>query len=208
MMALTGQVLVIFILFHILGNSTIFFHELNGYASALHALPVVVWGGRLVIVLAFMLHLGYGALLTLENRASKPKHYAKTSFRNATFAGRYQIWTGVVIAAFLIYHLLQFTFRVTNADVSADLHQDFLGRPDVFRMVVLSFQQIGIAGIYIVSLAALGLHLIHGIQSSLQTWGMANESSLPIIEKSGATASVILFLWYAAIPIAIVCGIL
>jgi succinate dehydrogenase / fumarate reductase cytochrome b subunit len=109
---------------------------------------------------------------------------------------------------FLVYHLLQFTLRVTNPEISADAHQDALGRPDVFMMVVRSFQQIGISGVYIVALACLGLHLLHGIQSSFQSWGLNNELTLPVVEKSGTVASVILFIWYIAIPLAIVAGIL
>jgi succinate dehydrogenase / fumarate reductase cytochrome b subunit len=207
-MAITGQILIFFIIFHISGNSTIFFHKLNAYVVALHQLPVVVWGGRLVIIAAFALHIWYGTVLKLENYAAKPQTYAVANFRNATFAGRNQIWTGVTIAAFLVYHLLQFTLRVTNPDISADTHMDALGRPDVFMMVVRSFEQLGISGVYLVSLAALGLHLLHGIQSSFQTWGMTNDRTLPAIEKSGTAASILLFIWYIAIPVSIVAGIL
>ncbi len=203
MMAITGQILVIFVVFHISGNSTIFFHKLNAYVSALNTLPVLVWGGRIILILAYILHVWYGTILKLENRASKPEAYIKTNYRQATFAGRYQIWTGVIIAIFIVYHLLQFTFQLTNPTLAADTHLDSLGRADVFMMVVRSLQQIGISGIYIISLAALGLHLIHGIQSSFQTWGLPNDRTLPIIEKTGTIASVILFLWYIAIPVAI-----
>ncbi|MGE5174097.1 MAG: succinate dehydrogenase cytochrome b subunit [Betaproteobacteria bacterium] len=207
-MALTGQVLVIFIIFHIAGNSTIFFHALNAYVVALYGLPVFVWGGRALLVAAFVFHIWYGTVLKLENYAAKSQPYAVTHYLKATFAGRYQIWTGVIIAVFLIYHLLQFTFQVTNPSLAADIHQDVLGRPDVFTMVLRSFQQTAIAGVYVISLAALGLHLLHGIQSSFQTWGLTNDKTLPLIEKYGAIASVILFLWYIAIPVVIVAGIL
>src|SRR5512147_2957468 len=208
MMAISGQVLVIFIVFHIAGNSSIFFHALNAYVVALHALPVVVWGGRFILIAAFVLHIWYGTVLKLENHAAKPQTYAVTNFRNASFAGRNQIWTGVVIAAFLVYHLLQFTIRVTNPEISADTHQDALGRPDVFMMVVRSFEQLGISGVYLIALAALGLHLLHGIQSSFQTWGMTNDGTLPVIENSGTAASVMLFIWYIAIPVSVVAGML
>ncbi len=207
-MAITGQILVLFIVFHVVGNSTFFFHALNAYVMALYNLPVFVWGGRVVLVIACILHLYYGAVLKLENYAAKPRAYAVTNYRQATLAGRYQIWTGVVIAVFLVYHLLQFTFQITNPSIAADTHPDMLGRPDVFTMVVRSFQQIGIAGIYVLSLAALGLHLVHGIQSSFQTWGLANDGTLPAIEKAGNAASVVLFLWYVAIPLSVVVGIL
>ena len=208
MMAITGQILVIFIVFHIAGNSSIFFHKLNAYVVALYTLPVFVSGGRIVLVLAFLFHIWYGTVLKLENYSSRPTPYAVVRYNRATFSGRYQIWTGVVIAAFLIYHLLQFTFQVTNPGIAADTHMDALGRPDIFSMVVQSFRNIGISGIYVISLAALGLHLLHGVQSSFQTWGLNNERTLPVIEKTGTIASIILFLWYVAIPAVIVMGIL
>ena len=207
-MAITGQVLVLFIVFHVAGNSTIFFHALNAYVAALYRLPVFVWGGRLVLVLAFIFHSYYGIVLKLENNKAKPESYAVTSYRKATFAGRNQIWTGVLVLAFLAYHLLQFTFQTTNPGIAADTHLDALGRPDVFTMVVASFRQIGIAGVYVFSLLALGLHLLHGMQSSLQTWGLNNDRTLPVFEKTGLVASIVLFLWYAAIPICILMGIL
>jgi succinate dehydrogenase cytochrome b subunit len=208
MMAITGQILVIFLVFHISGNSTIFFHKLNAYVAALYTLPVFVWGGRIVIILAFILHMWYGTILKFENRAAKSESYIETNYRQATFAGRYQIWTGVIVAAFLVYHLLQFTFQLTSPMLAANTHLDTLGRANIFMMVVSSFQQIGISSIYIISLAALGLHLLHGIQSSFQSWGLTNDRTLPVIEKTGAVASVILFLWYIAIPVAIVVGLL
>ncbi len=207
-MAITGQILVIFIVFHIAGNSSIFFHKLNAYVVALYTLPVFVWGGRIVLILAFVFHIWYGTVLKLDNYSAKPTPYAVVHYNRATFYGRYQIWTGVIIAAFLIYHLLQFTFQVTNPGIAADTHMDSLGRPDIFSMVVQSFRNIGISGIYVISLVALGLHLLHGVQSSFQTWGLNNERTLPVIEKTGAIASVILFLWYVAIPGVILIGLL
>jgi succinate dehydrogenase / fumarate reductase cytochrome b subunit len=207
-MAITGQILVIFVIFHIAGNSTVFFHKLNAYVAGLYGLPVFVWGGRVILIAAFAVHLYYGTVIKLENRAAKPQPYVVTHYLHATFAGRNQIWTGVIIVVFLIYHLLQFTFQVTNPAISADSHVDALGRPDVFMMVVRSFQNIAVSAAYVVSLAALGLHLLHGMQSSIQTWGLNNERTLPVFEKSGTIASVILFLWYAAVPVVIVAGLL
>ena len=207
-MAISGQILVIFVIFHIAGNSSIFFHRLNAYVVALYGLPVFVWGGRIILIAAFAIHIYYGTVIKLENHAAKPQPYAVTHYLHATFAGRNQIWTGVIIIAFLIYHLLQFTFQVTNPAISADSHPDTLGRPDVFMMVVHSFQYIDVSAVYIISLAALGLHLFHGVQSSIQTWGMNNERTLPFFERSGKLASVIVFLWYSAIPVAIMWGLL
>ena len=207
-MALTGQVLVLFILFHISGNSAIFSHRLNAYVAGLDALAWLVWPGRLVLGLAFLLHAIFGALLKFEDNAARPQAYLMRRFRQATTAGRYQFWTGVAIAAFVVYHLLQFSFQVTDPSLAADTHPDALGRPDVFMMVVQSFRHVLITAIYTVALACLGLHLMHGIQSSFQTWGLTSEAALPVIVKTGNAAAVLLFFWYAAIPISIAIGLL
>ena len=207
LMAITGQVLVIFVIFHIAGNTTIFFSTLNAYVADLSAMKAFVWAGRVILFVSFIIHIYYGAVLKLENYAARPHGYIVSNYIRATFAGRIQIWTGVLIAVFVIYHLLQFTFQVTNPAIAADAHPDALGRPDVFMMVVRSFQHVGISTAYIVALAALALHLTHGIQSSFQTWGLNNDRTLSVFEGSGMLASAILFLWYIAIPLAVVAGI-
>jgi succinate dehydrogenase / fumarate reductase cytochrome b subunit len=208
LMTITGQLMVIFVIVHVLGNSTIYVNWLNAYATDLHAFPPVLWLIRLMMIASVLLHIYLGIVLTLENRASKPQAYAVTHSISATFAGRNMIWTGSLIFFFLMYHLLQFTFQVTDPSIAAVRNLDAAGRPDVLSMVVRSFQHTGIAFIYVVSMAALLLHLTHGIQSSFQTWGLNNDKSLPILIKAGTITAVVLFLGYIAIPVVIVAGIL
>ncbi|MEK6743942.1 MAG: succinate dehydrogenase cytochrome b subunit [Nitrospirota bacterium] len=202
-MAATGQLMVLFIILHVLGNATIYFGLLNAYAAHLHALPPLVWSFRLGLIILFSFHIFYGIALTLENNAAKPQSYVMRNDLSATFAGRNMVWTGAVIGSFLIYHLLHFTVQVTNPALAAAKHMDTLGRPDVVRMVIKSFQDLGIASVYLLSMTALWLHLSHGIQSSFQTWGLNSEQSLPIIKRAGAFAAIVLFLAYIAVPVLI-----
>ena len=208
MMAATGQLLVLFIILHVLGNSTIYFGWLNAYAAHLHALPPLLWSFRLVMIALFSLHLFFAIVLTLENSAARPQPYLVKKNLESTFAGRNMIWTGAVIGVFLFYHLLHFTFQVTNPAIAAVRHPDSLGRPDVFLMVARSFQNIGISTLYIVAVIALWLHLSHGIQSSFQTWGLNSDRSFPVVKGGSAAAAIILFIAYVAIPVVIVTGIL
>lgn len=208
LMALTGQVMVLFVIAHVAGNSTIYAGSINAYSAGLHGLPVLLWAVRLVMIAAVFIHVSLGIVLTIENQAAKPRDYAVTRRLRATFAGETMIWTGLVIAAFLIYHLLQFTFQVVNPEIGAAHNPDTLGRPDVFRMLVQSFQRIGISLAYLVSLVALLLHLMHGIQSSLQTWGLNSDRTLPAAETSGTLAAVILFIGYIAIPVVVMMGLI
>ena len=208
MMAATGQLLVLFIILHVLGNSTIYFGWLNAYAAHLHALPPLLWSFRLGMIALFSLHLFFAIVLTLENSAARPQPYLVKKNLESTFAGRNMIWTGAVIGVFLFYHLLHFTFQVTNPAIAAVRHPDSLGRPDVFLMVARSFQNIGISTLYIVAVIALWLHLSHGIQSSFQTWGLNSDGSFPVVKGGSAAAAIILFIAYVAIPVVIVTGIL
>ncbi len=209
-MAVSGLMMALFVAAHLLGNTSIFAGPdgINAYAAKLHELWPIVWAYRLVMVVLFSLHLFYGIQLTLENYRAKPKAYAVRKDLSTTFAGKSMIWTGLIIGGFLIYHLLHFTIQVTNPEISAGRNLDMAGRPDVFRMVVLSFQKALISFIYIGAMIALALHLTHGMQSFFQTLGLNNDRTLPVITKSGTLAAVIIFLGYIAIPLVILIGIL
>jgi succinate dehydrogenase / fumarate reductase cytochrome b subunit len=208
LMAFTGQMMLLFVVVHLLGNSTVYFHNLNAYAAALHALPVLVWTFRLFMAVMLCLHVYLGIVLTLENKKAKPLAYAVNTQLSSTFAGRNMVWTGALIGVFLVYHLLHFTIQVIDPAVSALRNPDALGRPDVSTMVLGSFRHIGIVSFYIISVVGLLLHLFHGIQSSLQTWGLNNEKSFPVITRGGQIAAAILSLGYAAIPVLIAMGLL
>ncbi len=206
LMAVTGIMMFFFIIIHVVGNSTIYFGWLNAYAEHLHALPPLVWAFRLVMLTLFAVHVFYGIQLTLENNSAKPVAYAVKNNLRATFASKNMIWTGIIIAVFLVYHLLHFTLHVTNPDISNGV--DSLGRPDVFHMVVYSFQKAGIVAIYVVAMIALALHLSHGIQSFFQTLGLNTQNLLPSFVKAAAIIAAVLFIGYVSIPIVILIGIL
>ena len=210
LMALTGQFMILYVIAHVAGNSTIYAGAINGYAEGLRHWPftIVLWSSRVFLFLSVALHTAYGIALKLENRRAKPEAYAVTRYRSATFAGRTMVWSGLIVLLFLAFHLLHFTFQVTNPALSALRHPDALGRPDVLGMVVGSFRHAGIASIYIFSVLALGLHLYHGAESSAQTEGLNDEKSLPVVVKTGRIFSAVLFLAYAAIPVSILAGLL
>jgi succinate dehydrogenase / fumarate reductase cytochrome b subunit len=209
-MAVTGVMLFLFVLIHLAGNSTIFMGLINAYGERLHALPALVWVFRAALLMFLVVHVYFGIVITLENNAARPQAYTVKKSLRATFASKNMIWTGVLIALFLVYHILHFTLNVTNPELGAGVagNVDKLGRPDVFKMVVLSFKQIPISSLYIASLIVLALHLTHGVQSFFQTLGLNCEKSLPVFEKASMLASMVIFIGYASIPIVILIGIL
>jgi succinate dehydrogenase / fumarate reductase cytochrome b subunit len=206
--AVSGQIMVLFIIVHVLGNSTVYFGGLNAYAEKLHSLSLLVWKTRIFMSIILAVHIFFSIQVTLENWKSKPGSYAVTKNLRSTFSSRNMIWTGAVIGTFLVFHLLHFTFQVINPSFAASANMDAMGRPDVTLMVVSGFQHYLASFIYMSSMVALLLHLFHGIQSSFQSLGINNEKSMPFIIKTGSVAAIILFLGYIAIPVIILLGLL
>src|SRR5208283_4616000 len=205
-MAVTGIILLAFLVIHLFGNSLIYVGWINAYGERLHSLPPVVWVFRIVMLCVFAIHIYFGTMLTLENNAARPAPYAVKKNLRATFSGRTMIWTGLLIVVFLVYHLLHFTMRVTNPDISNSI--DALGRLDVFKMIVFSFKNFAISGIYFAGMIILALHLSHGVQSFVQTFGLNGDKTIPTVEKAGTTVALILFLGFVSIPVVIILGIL
>ncbi len=205
--AVTGLFMLLFIVVHLLGNTTIFAGPdgINAYAEKLHGLGPFVWVSRIFMGAMLCLHAIFAILLTLENRAANPGKYAVKKMLKATFAGETMIWTGLLLLAFIVYHLLQFTARVTPDLV---LGTDAKNRFDVFTMVFSSFRITPIALIYVAAMVALFLHLSHGIQSIFQTIGLNNDKTLPQFGALGKLLSALFLVGYSAIPVLILAGIL
>jgi succinate dehydrogenase / fumarate reductase cytochrome b subunit len=207
-MAITGLLMVLFVVGHLLGNLSIFAGPdgINAYADKLHSLGPVVWTTRIVMGIAVLLHLVLAIQITMENSAAKPDKYAVSKSLRATFAGKTMIWTGVILGAFVVYHLLHFTFRIPAMNLV--LQEDASNRFDVFSMVVNSFRSASIVLIYLVAMVSLFLHLTHGIQSTFQTLGLSNGKLLPQYGLAGKVLSGIFLIGYGAIPVLILVGIL
>lgn len=209
-MAVTGLIMFLFVVVHLLGNTTIFMGAdgINAYAEHLHALGPLVWIFRLVLLVVFVLHITYGIQLTLENRSARPISYSLKEENRTTFAASTMIYTGLALLAFIVYHLLHFTVQVTNPEISAGaLPPDALGRPDVFSMVVLSFQKFFITLIYVAAMVVLLLHLSHGVQSFVQTMGWNNAKSLSVMERISKAVAIVLLVGFGAIPLSILLGL-
>jgi len=161
-----------------------------------------------VLLVVFLLHITYGIQLTLENRSARPVSYSLKEENRTTFAASTMIYTGLALLAFIVYHLLHFTVQVTNPEISAGaLPPDALGRPDVFSMVVLSFQKFFITLIYVAAMVVLLLHLSHGVQSFVQTMGWNSAKSLPVMERISKAVAIVLLVGYVAIPLSILLGL-
>lgn len=208
-LAISGQIMVLFVIVHLIGNSTIFVPGgINAYAGHLHALTPLVWSFRLLMLVIFVSHIYFGIVITLENRAAKPRAYAVNKRLKTTFAGENMIWTGILLGLFVIGHILHFTARLTP-DISSRL--SYLSRGDLFdvsSMVVGSFQNGAVASIYLAAMGVLFLHMFHGLQSFFQTMGWNNDRTMPVIIRFGRITAFIFLIGYGSIPILIFLRIL
>ncbi len=206
LMAVTGLLLVGFVTIHLLGNLSVFAGPdgINAYAVKLHSLGALVWVFRLGMLALFAVHITFGIKLSIENRTATPDNYAIKSRMKTTFSSESMLYTGLILLAFLIYHLLHFTVQITNPEISAaKLPLDAAMRPDVYSMVVLSFQKVFISLVYIVAMIALFLHLAHGLSSFVQTFGLNNGPSHEKVTLGGKLVAVGYLLAYVAIPVLI-----
>jgi succinate dehydrogenase / fumarate reductase cytochrome b subunit len=210
-MAITGQAMVLFAVIHLLGNSSIFGWlpgGINAYAHHLHSMPApIIIGFRLGLLAFACVHIWFGIQLTIENRGGRPQQYAVKSVQKASFASENMIWTGCLLLAFILYHLLHFTFQVVSPE-SAALTHPVNGVPNVLGMVVAAFQKMSVTLIYAGAMVVLFLHLSHGIQSFFQTLGWSNDRVQPFITKAGTLVALALFFGYAAVPLSILLRIL
>ncbi len=207
LMAVSGFFLLMFIVAHLAGNSTIFIGSdwINAYATHLHELGPFVWAFRAFMLAMLLIHMVFGVILTLENWGANPGKYAVTKRLKVTFSSRTMIWTGLLLLSFIVYHLLQFTLHITPDIVLA---ADEVGRFDVFTMVVSSLRVMAIAVIYIFAMVVLFLHTQHGIQSFLQTLGLSNDNLQPRYTLAGKLISAVFLVGFGAIPVLILTGIL
>jgi len=206
-MAVTGLLMVLFVVGHLAGNSTVFFgpNALNAYAAKLHEMAPVVWITRVVMLVAVVTHLAISIQITLENEAANPQKYAVDRSLRATFASKSMIWTGLLLGVFIVGHLLHFTVRNLPGTV---IGYDALNRFDVFAMVTDAFRKASVSILYVVAMIALFLHLSHGVQSLFQTLGLSNDKLQPAYGTGGKVLSTIFLIGYGAIPVAILIHLL
>lgn len=205
--AVTGVILILFVIGHLLGNLQIFLGPewINGYAQHLHDLGPLLWIIRIFLTIVVLLHIYYTIRLAAENRRARPERYRRKDIVKASFASRTMVMSGLIILAFVVYHLLQFTVRTTDPRF-ARLPLDPLGHYDVYSMMVLGFSSPLISGFYILAVFLLALHLSHGSSSFFQSLGLNNQKLAPRLARGGQIFAWLLFFGYGSIPAAVLLG--
>lgn len=207
-MAVTGIALFVFVIIHMAGNLQIYLgrEAINNYAAFLKAKPGLLWTARLGLLAIVIMHITAALQLVSANSDARPQKYDKGKTVAASYAARTIFVSGLLIFAFIIYHLMHFTFGVTNPEFMSlkdpidPLHHD------VYGMMVRGFSNPLVSGFYIVAMAFLYLHLSHGVSSSLQSLGIRNRSNVRAVHRTARIAALIIFLGNISIPIAVLAG--
>jgi succinate dehydrogenase / fumarate reductase cytochrome b subunit len=205
-MAITGVGLFLFVIVHMLGNLQVFVGPgaVNAYAVFIKSKPWLLWGGRAGLLVVVVLHISTAIQLALRNRAARPEPYANARPYMATYASRSLVLSGLMLLAFIVYHLMHFTTGLV--DPSYLQLRDEFGRHDVYRMTVLGFSRPAVSAFYIAAMAMLCLHLSHGVGSSFQSLGFKNKNTAIVIDRVSKLAAVVVFLGNCSMPLAVLAG--
>jgi succinate dehydrogenase / fumarate reductase cytochrome b subunit len=210
-MAISGCVLFGFVIGHLLGNLQIFLgpEALNRYGHFLQTTPELIWPARIVLLALAALHIASAIALTKQNRAARPVGYGDCKVVAASYASRTMFMSGLIVLAFIIYHLLHFTAQTPDVNFTGQdfktLH-DEQGRHDIYRMMILGYKQPLVSLFYAIGVGLLCLHLSHGVSSMFQSMGWKNKSYGAFLDKFAIVVSVIIFLGYISIPAAVLIG--
>lgn len=231
LMALTGLILVLFVMGHMLGNLQIFLgpDAINAYAYKLHhVMPTAgLWAIRLFLLGCIGIHIWMAVWLTLDNRKARPQGYDAEKVVQASYSSRTMRMSGIILLAFIFFHIAHFTVRnvpgmeynepgvVNPTEVPLVKHGHEVVKEgvtvmtfNVYDMMVDGFQVWWVSAFYIVATALLCMHLTHGVSSMFQTVGLRNQLWRVRLDKVALVYGWVVFLGFAVIPAATLTGIL
>ncbi len=206
-MALTGVGILGFVLAHMIGNLHLYEgpNQVNQYAESLrelggHLAPrtLVLWLMRLGLIAMFALHIHSAVTLTRMNHRSDAKYASPRDYAAVNFASRSMRYTGVIIALYIVFHLMDLTWGVFLGD-------DYV-RGDVYHNVTESLGSIPVAIVYIVANVALAIHIFHGVYSMFQSLGINNPTINGLRRNLAGGIATVILLGNLSFPIAAVTG--
>ena len=209
-MAVTGLLLVLFVIGHMAGNLQVFIGpaKMNTYAAFLQGLGELLWLVRIALLIAVLLHILMAWQLTRIKQAARPVGYASYRPQASTLASRSMRWGGVLLLVFIVFHILHFTtgslFPMAsrpNASYPAFSHTNVYGN------VISAFRVPWVVAFYVVSMLFLMLHLFHGAWSSVRTLGLIKPSHTPLRRRAATVIALVVWLGFTAVPVAVFLGV-
>jgi succinate dehydrogenase / fumarate reductase cytochrome b subunit len=200
-MAVTGLIMVAYLITHVLANLLVFQgpSKINAYSAFLHGTGGALWAARLVLLAALVLHVIVAVQLAGRRFDARPVGYAAgREPQVSTWGSRTIRWGGGLILVFLVYHILHFTVGTA--------HPDFVDG-DPYHNVSTGFRNLGVVLVYLVAMAAVGLHLYHGVWSSGRSLGMSPPSPNPFRRTAALVLALVIWLGFTVIPLAVYAGV-
>jgi succinate dehydrogenase / fumarate reductase cytochrome b subunit len=203
LMALSGILMILFVIVHLLGNLGIYKGQdvFNNYALFLHSMPTLIWIARISLLSIVGLHIYLSISLNLQNKKANSIEYKTRAYVKTSLQSRTMMIGGVTILLFIVYHLFHFTINGTDV-------LDSKGRLDVYGMVITGFQNVYIVAFYVFAQFCLCLHLSHGFFSAAQTLGITQGVSAKMLKTCANIIPTAIFILYSSIPIGVLLGII
>lgn len=206
-MAVTGTLLVLFVIGHFVGNLKIYLgaEEFNHYAEGLRTFGspffprgYLLWIIRVVLLATVLTHIISAALLWLQSKRARPVGYRKQESLSLSYASRTMVWGGITIAAFVVFHLMHLTI--------GNVHPDFVPG-DAYHNFVAGFQSVPVSIAYLVAMVPLGFHLYHGVWSAFQTMGAGDVRERDWRRPLALVIALAVALGNMSFPVAVLTGI-
>jgi succinate dehydrogenase / fumarate reductase cytochrome b subunit len=210
-MAVTGLMLVAFVVLHMAGNLQTFIGagQMNGYAAFLASTRELLWIARIGLLTATVLHVLMAWQLTQIKNAARPIDYHRREPQISTLASRTMRWGGLFLLVFIVFHILHFTTGTIHPVASRpDALYPMFSHTDVYGNVISAFRSPLVSAFYVVAMIFLFLHLYHGAWSSVRTLGLVQPSPNPLSRRISATIAVIVWAGFTAIPVAVLLGVI
>ncbi|VVM08492.1 hypothetical protein MAMC_02208 [Methylacidimicrobium cyclopophantes] len=212
LMGITGFILVGYVSLHMLGNWQVFLPAvyINQYAYLLKSIPLVLWTVRLVLFVAFVVHIWSAIRLAQLRRSARPVPYDQRKPNGASWESRSMLLTGIGLGLFVVFHLYQFTWHLPPFSAfegfTARLSETSRSVPDVHRMMVEGLRNLWVAGAYLLGMGCLFFHVRHGIDGLFSSLGLVNRRSFPWERWLAHALGWVFFLGFSIIPVAIALG--
>ena len=211
-MGATGFALVGFIIGHLVGNLQFFLGPewINSYGEFLKSWPKALWGARISLLACIALHIWAAFALAAENRKARPVGYVNKRATAASYASQTMIMSGLIVFAFIVYHLWHFTFMfkwVNAAGIDFHMLVDDRGRHDIYRMLIIGFQQPIVSIWYVVAISLLCWHLSHGLSAMFQSLGLKTLAWSGLLDNLAKYGACSIAVGYISIPVSVLTGL-
>jgi succinate dehydrogenase / fumarate reductase, cytochrome b subunit len=207
-MAVSGIILVLYLIAHMIGNLKAFAgrESFNHYSEWIRTIgePAVpaqttLWIIRVVLLVAVGAHIWAAVVLWRQAKRARPNGYVTKKPVAQSYASRTMRWGGVIVLAFVIYHILDLTVGAVNPDGTDSTPYDRL---------VAGFENPLVVAAYTISLLLLGMHLRHGVWSATQTLGQSNKRREKTVNLFALAFSVVLIGGFLLVPFSVLFGLI